>query len=115
MGRCRTTFAKGADQLYAITGGDCEKARGIETMERRTNSNQAENARIRELICRFPELKSVPLLVCVNPGMIRKSIWIMLMMVATTTVAQPVMDVDDAITEHNFMPNELTYYIDETN
>jgi hypothetical protein len=85
-------------------------------MERRTNSNEVENARIGKLICRFTDVKSVPLLVCVNSEMIRKSIWIVLMMVATTTVAQqPVMDVDDAITEHNFMPNELTYYIDETN
>ena len=29
--------------------------------------------------------------------------------------AQPILEVHDEIIEHNFMPNELTYYIDSTN
>jgi len=29
--------------------------------------------------------------------------------------AQTVTDVNDAVTEHNFMPYELTYYVDSTN
>lgn len=29
--------------------------------------------------------------------------------------AQPILEVNDKIIEHNFMPNELTYYIDTTN
>src|SRR5688572_20571967 len=29
--------------------------------------------------------------------------------------AQTVVEIDDTITEHNFMPYELTYYIDSTN
>src|SRR5689334_983451 len=84
-------------------------------MEGRTHHHEDKSTRIRELMCRFTELKSVPLVVCVNLEMIRKGFWMVLMVWATTAAAQPVMDVDDAITEHNFMPNELTYYVDETN
>jgi hypothetical protein len=84
-------------------------------MEGRANINEDASARIGELTWRCTDLKSVPLLIRVNPEMIRKRFWIVLMMVATTAVAQPVMEVDDAITEHNFMPYELTYYVDATN
>lgn len=29
--------------------------------------------------------------------------------------AQPILEVNDQIIEHNFMPNELSYYLDSTN
>ncbi len=44
----------------------------------------------------------------------RIAIWLVLVCVAQQLAAQSVMNVDDEIIEHNFMPNELMYYVDDT-
>lgn len=49
-------------------------------------------------------------------GMVRKGILLVMFLCAFGQVAgQAAMEVNDSITEHNFMPYELTYYIDTTN
>ena len=45
--------------------------------------------------------------------MVKYGCWIVLMCcIIQPLVAQPVIDIDDEITEHNFMPNELMYVVD---
>lgn len=49
--------------------------------------------------------------------MIRRVRWVCLMMVLFAVVgaqAQRITDIDDHVTEHVFMPNELMYYVDTT-
>ena len=48
--------------------------------------------------------------------MIRKTLVLgILLLIGWPAIAQTVLEVDDDCIEHNFMPNELTYYIDKTN
>lgn len=48
--------------------------------------------------------------------MTRRALWFVALLISFGNLAaQSVMGVDDNITEHNFMPYELTYYVDESN
>ena len=47
--------------------------------------------------------------------MVRKIVLLLPLFISINLIAQHVIEVNDSIDQRDFMPNELTYYIDTTN